>query len=120
MKSESLSQARPVVSASLVAQFIPGVAFALGLYLLRDQVRYHWLHDWRQYPWEFWVIAAFGTAPTCAGFADWRYHRSGNTAIGRKEHHSELLALACGGVPLFLLMATASVIQHPQWLLVPI
>ena len=46
---------------------------------------------------------------TVAGWLDWRYHRSGKTVIGRAEHHSELVALAGGGLPLFVLMAAASV-----------
>ena len=116
-----LRRSRPArFSASLFAQFIPGVLFVAGLYLLRDHARFRWLSDLREYPWEFWVIALCGTVATVAGYADWRYHRSGKTAIGREEHHSELMALACGGVPLFLLMATASAIDRPGLLLVPV
>ena len=48
------------------------------------------------------------------------YHRSGRTAVGRAEHHSELLALTCGGLPLFTLMVVASILHEPNVLLVPI
>jgi hypothetical protein len=57
---------------------------------------------------------------TAAGAADWRFHRSGKTAIGRPEHRSELLALAGGGLPLFALMAAASVLPRPHVLLIPV
>src|SRR5436305_1488931 len=49
-----------------------------------------------------------------------RAHRSGRAAIGRAERHSELVALAGGGLPLFALMAAASVLPRPQVLLIPI
>jgi hypothetical protein len=55
-----------------------------------------------------------------AGIADWRFHRSGKAAIGAREHHSELLALAAGGLPLFVLMTVASLMPRPQVLLVPV
>jgi hypothetical protein len=105
---------------TLLAQFVPGCLFVVGLFLLRNQQRYSWVSNWDESPWEFWIIALFGSIATAAGYADWSYHRSGKTAIGRPEHHSELMALACGGVPLFALMAAASVIARPQWLLLPI
>ena len=40
--------------------------------------------------------------------------------MGRAEHHSELVALAGGGLPLFVLMAAASVVPRPQRLLIPV
>jgi hypothetical protein len=52
--------------------------------------------------------------------SDWFLHRSGLTAVGKAEHRSHVAALAGGGVPLFLLMAAASVIARPQRLLLPI
>jgi hypothetical protein len=105
---------------TLLALFVPGALFVLGLFLVRDHPRFGWLRDPAAYPWEFWAIAASGLAATAAGVADWRYHHSGRTVIGRAEHHSELLALAGGGVPLFLLMAAASVAARPAALLIPV
>ena len=40
--------------------------------------------------------------------------------IGKKERRSELLALAGGGVPLFVLMALASVAARPHLFLLPV
>lgn len=105
---------------SLLALFVPAVLFVTGLFLVRDHDRFHWVRDLRQYPWEFWIIALCGSVATAAGGADWAFHRSGKAAIGAKEHRSELWALAGGGVPLFALMAAASVIERPELLLVPV
>jgi hypothetical protein len=105
---------------TLIGLFVPGLLFALGLYMVRDHPRFTWLRALSQYPWEFWVIAVCGSLATAAGFADWTYHRSGKTAIGAPEHHSELLALAGGGMPLFVLMAIASILKRPAVLLVPV
>jgi hypothetical protein len=105
---------------ALVALFAPAALFGLGLFLVRGHPRFGWLAFPAEYPWEFWAVALCGSVATAAGVADWRYHRSGKTAIGRPEHHSELLALAGGGVPLFVLMALASVISRPAALLLPV
>jgi hypothetical protein len=105
---------------TLVGLFVPGFLFAAGLYLVSGHPRFDWLHSLYEYPWELWVIACCGTVATMAGLADWAYHRSGKTAIGAKEHHSEMVALLAGGVPLFVLMAIASVISQPSILLIPV
>jgi hypothetical protein len=104
----------------LVALFLPGLFFGLGLLLVRDQPRFAWLASVALYPWEFWVLLAGGAVATVAGWLDWRYHRSGKTVIGGAEHRSELAALAAGGLPLFVLMAAASVVRRPQPLLIPV
>jgi len=108
------------LSPTLVALFLPGVLFAAGLVLLREHPRFAWLANAAEFPWELWVIALAGCAATCGGVLDWAYHRSGRAAIGRAEHQSELAALGAGGVPLFLLMALASVLDRPAVLLLPI
>lgn len=105
---------------TLVALLVPGLLFALGLFLVRDQPPFRWLQAVGEYPAELWIIAVCGVVATAAGAADWAFHRSGRTAIGAPEHHSELLALAGGGLPLFLLMAAASVIPRPLILLIPV
>jgi len=122
-QSGTCSRQRPGASRfpwTLLALFVPGGLFGLGLYLMRGDSRFAWLaHPW-EYPWEFWGIAVCGTIATAAGILDYRYHRSGRTAIGGPEHHSELVALAGGGVPLFVLMALASLLDRPTVLLLPI
>jgi hypothetical protein len=105
---------------TLFALFVPGALFVTGLFLVRDHPRFGWVRDLSAYPWEFWAVALFGGIATLAGIADWRYHRSGKTTVGAAEHRSELLALVGGGVPLFGLMAAASVIDRPALLLLPI
>jgi hypothetical protein len=104
----------------LLALFLPGCLFVLGLYLARDHPRFSWLGDVRDYPCEFWLIALCGVVAMIAGVADWSYHRSGRTSIGSREHHCELLALGSGGLPLFFLMAMASVLERPAVLLIPV
>ena len=115
-----LKKTKKGFSVSLVALFLPGALFGIGLFLVRGQPRFAWLASIADYPAEFWIILTSGTVATVAGFLDWRHHRSGQTAIGRPEHQSEILALVAGGLPLSLLMATASVLPRPQILLVPI
>ena len=105
---------------TLIALFVPACLFVLGLFLIQDHPRYQWLHSLPDFPIEFWVIAGSGLIATMAGVADWSFHRSGQTSIGAKEHFSELLALAAGGVPLFGLMAAASLIDRPRILLLPV
>jgi hypothetical protein len=98
----------------------PAVLSPLGLFLLRDDPRYAWLDDFRAYPWELWAIAVCGTTATLGGVLDWRFHRSGATVVGQREHRAHLLALAGGGVPLFALMAAASISPWPARFLVPV
>ena len=105
---------------TLLALFVPGVLFGLGLYLVSGDPRFAWLAHPGAYPWELWGIAGCGSVATVAGFLDYRFHRSGRTTIGRPEHHSELVALAGGGIPLFVLMALASLLARPAVLLLPI
>jgi hypothetical protein len=105
---------------TLLALFLPGALFVLGLWVMRHHPRFAWLTNVAEFPWEFWLLAVAGSSATAGGVLDWAYHRSGRTTIGRAEHHSELLALAGGGLPLFILMAAASVLPRPGVLLLPI
>jgi hypothetical protein len=105
---------------ALGAMLAPAVLCPLGLFLLRNHARFAWLGDIRAYPWELWAIAACGTAATLGGVLDWRFHRCGETVVGRREHRAHLLALAGGGVPLFALMAAASISPRPPRFLVPV
>jgi drug/metabolite transporter (DMT)-like permease len=73
----------------------------------------------QSWPTELWILAISGTAATAAGLLDWRFHRRGGRPVGREEHRAELLALALG-IPLFALLAVASVARDPAPLLAPI
>ena len=99
---------------------VPAVAFPVGLILVRDDPRFAWLRDIRRYPWQFWMIAVCGVTATLGGIFDWLFHRGGKTVIGQREHRAHVLALAGGGVPLFLLMALASVNRQPARFLIPV
>ena len=105
---------------ALGAMLVPALLFPLGLLLLRHDARFAWLGDVRRYPWELWMIAVCGCAATLGGFLDWRFHRGGDTVVGRREHRAHLLALAGGGMPLFVLMAAASLSPRPARWLVPV
>lgn len=105
---------------ALGAMFVPAVLCPLGLFLLRVDARFAWLGDIRAWPWELWAIAVCGTVATLGGVLDWRFHRSGETVVGRGEHRAHVLALAGGGVPLFTLMAAASISARPAQFLVPV
>src|SRR5439155_20901691 len=54
------------------------------------------------------------------GGRDRRFHRRDDTGDGRREHRANLLALAGGGMPLFALMAAASISPRPACFLVPV
>jgi len=109
---------RKASSASLIALLVPAIGMAVALWLAHSRLGFEWLFagDW---PWQLWVLAVCGTAATLAGIGDWLYHRlMAKCAISRKERQCELLALAGGGVPVFLMMLAASVSDRPlQWLL---
>jgi hypothetical protein len=105
---------------ALGAMLVPAILFPAGLLLLREDARFAWLHDVRAYPPEFWIIAVCGTVATAGGMLDWFYHRSGETTVGRREHRAHVLALATGGLPLFVLLAFASLSPLPLQFLVPV
>jgi len=106
--------------ASLIALLVPGCAFAGGLWWLRGDPLVPWMLRPAAWPWELWVIAATGTVATLGGIGDWSFHRwVAKCQIGRAERNCELLALAGGGVPLFVVMALASVSARPLQMLLP-
>jgi hypothetical protein len=116
----TLPQHRKASWVSLMALFLPGLLFGAGLVLLRDHPQFTWLHRAADYPWQFWTIALSGFLATAAGFGDWAYHRwAARCVVGRAERNCELLALAGGGVPMFLLMSLASLSPRPLQFLVP-
>ncbi|TMQ33386.1 MAG: hypothetical protein E6K70_13395 [Planctomycetota bacterium] len=99
---------------------VPAVLFPTGLLLLREDARFTWLGDVSAYPLEFWVIAVCGTVASGGGLLDWLHHRSGETTVGRREHRAHVLALASGGLPLFVLLAFASLSSQPLRFLLPV
>jgi hypothetical protein len=105
---------------ALGAMLVPAVLFPTGLLLLREDARFAWLRDVRAYPLEFWIIAVCGTVATGGGMLDWLHHRSGETTVGRREHRAHVMALASGGLPLFVLLACASLSPQPLRFLVPV
>ena len=114
----SARPSRAMGAASLAALFAPGMAFAVLLAALADDPRFAWVCAPLSAPWELFVIAASGIVATVAGALDWRYHRLAGVVIARAEQRAELLALTVGGMPLFVLMATATV-TGARWLLLP-
>jgi hypothetical protein len=104
---------------ALLAMLVPAAFFPMGLILLRDDARFAWLSRTEDYPWEFWAVAVCGSVATLSGLADWRVHRSGTTVVGVREHRAHVAALGAGGIPLFVLMAAASLSTRPLSLLLP-
>jgi hypothetical protein len=103
-----------------VGLFAPALLFAVCLFAMHElDPRFAWLGTFTRWPWELWVIAACGGVATSGGVADFVFHRVYVT-VGPEEHHSHKLALLTGGLPLFLLMAGASVLERPESLLLPI
>ncbi len=107
-------------AANLLASLAPGVLFGVALVALSREPRFAWLAEPSRYPWELWAVALAGTTATGAGIADWLYHRTAGVRVGPNEHKAEFLALAGGGLPLFLLMCAASVARRPQVFLLPV
>jgi len=105
-------------ASSLVALLVPALGMAVALWLVRDRAEFSWILAGR-WPWQLWLLAIAGAAATLAGFADWLYHRRMTKCmISGKERRCELLALSCGGVPVFFMMLAASVSRQPlQWLI---
>ncbi|MBL8901476.1 MAG: hypothetical protein JNM84_27865 [Planctomycetes bacterium] len=108
--------------ATLLALFAPAAALLALLALaplLPLPPHLPRLLEWKSWPAELWLLALGGSLGTLAGLLDWRFHRRGERRIPRAEHRAELFALALG-VPLFALLAAASVARDPAPFLVPI
>jgi hypothetical protein len=106
---------------SLTALFLPGVLFGAGLVALRHHPQFTWLRRVADYPWQLWTIAVSGCLATLAGFGDWAWHRwAARCVVGRTERNLELLALAGGGLPMFVLMTLASLSARPLQFLLPV
>lgn len=72
-------------------------------------------------PWQFYLIAVFGTIATVGGVLDWRYHRDPlKLRISKQEREAEAKALGIGGLPMFVLMVLATLSDKPTNYLIPI
>src|SRR5438132_1707887 len=58
---------RPPRPWALLALFVPGALFGLGLLLVRGHPRFAWLSTPAEYPWEFWAVALCGLVGTAGG-----------------------------------------------------
>jgi hypothetical protein len=105
---------------ALLAMLAPAVLFPVGLVLVSHQPAFSWALNPLRWPAELWVMAVFGSIATVGGVLDWLFHRSGQTSVGRPEHHSHVAALVGGGIPMFALMCAASLSTRPQLYLLPI
>jgi hypothetical protein len=120
--AEQSRQARRRVSrrgpVALILMFMPAILMPLCLFFVRNNSRFSWLHHITRYPWELWAVALCGIIASTGGTGDWFFHRSGETAVGAAEHRAHVMALGVGGLPLFFLMAGASLAARPlDWLL---
>lgn len=106
--------------STLAALFAPPVLFVGCLAIACTSSPEHaWIGSPARWPWQLWGLIVAGTVATLGGVGDWRFHRRWVT-VGPAEHRSHLLALATGGLPLFALMATASVSARPLAWVIPI
>lgn len=105
---------------ALAAMLAPAILFPILLFAASRFDRFAFLRSPATWPVELWIIGLSGTLATIGGVLDWRFHRSGETSVGRPEHRAHVAALAAGGLPLFALMVAASAIDRPAALLVPI
>jgi hypothetical protein len=106
---------------SLILLFSPALLFVLLLWLFRKHPKLDILETFPYLPWQFIIIALFGSIATLGGVLDWRYHRDPlRLRISNKERDAEAMALGLGGVPMFLLMAFASLSDKPFHYLIPI
>ena len=118
-RSEPLIPIRDSI-LGLSALVLPGAGFVLGLTIVSGRPGFPDLGDPSTIPWQLWLIGFAGIAATVCGFLDWHYHATGRRVVGKRERHGELIALALGGAPLFVLMMWSSVTTRPERLLLPI
>ncbi len=105
---------------SLVALLVPGLAFIGFSTCVLSTYNLTWAKSLTLWPFELWIISIAGTIATFAGVFDWNFHRKKNLPISIKEKNAEFKALAYGGIPLFVLMATATILKENKFLLLPI
>ena len=120
LRQRAYWRAVPSEFYSLIGLGAPALGFGLALMWAASRYeRFAWILEPSQYPWQIWVLILSGTLATAGGIGDWIFHRRYVT-VGPKEHHSHLLALLTGGLPVFVLMIIASALSDPSPLLLPI
>ncbi|HYC78451.1 MAG TPA: hypothetical protein VEI02_12560 [Planctomycetota bacterium] len=105
--------------AGLFAFAIPGAGFIAGIFAVRGRPEFAFLEDAGRWPFELWAIAVGGSVASIAGLADFVWHVRGFRDVSRKEERGEVVALALGGAPLFVMMAAASLAADPRPYLLP-
>jgi hypothetical protein len=104
---------------SLLLLFTPVIAIGSCLIWAWQQPIFGWLHHPSQYPWELWLALVAAAIAVAGGLADWRYHRQGKRKVTAIERRYEAMALA-GGVPLFVMMAAATLSHTPNQFIIPV
>jgi hypothetical protein len=107
---------------ALIGALIPGAAFVVLLVTAsRTDARFAWVARPWTAPWPIFAIAIAGTIGLAGTVSDFVYHRRKPAPIvGPLEHRAHVLALFTGGVPLFAIMAAATLASNAMRLLVPV
>ncbi|MBL7828847.1 MAG: hypothetical protein JNJ57_19590 [Saprospiraceae bacterium] len=105
---------------SLILLFAPALGLVLFLGLFGSHPRLQ-LGGPLWFPWQFWLMGLAGIIATIGGVLDWRFHRDPlKLQLSKKERDAEAAALGLGGVPMFLLMCSATLSEQPNQWLIPI
>jgi hypothetical protein len=99
---------------------LPGAGFVAALLAVRDRPEFAFLWSPRHWPWELTAIAACGLLGLAGGIGDFFWHVRGLRDVSRREERGEIVALACGGAPLFFLLLAASASLDPRPFLFPV
>jgi hypothetical protein len=106
---------------TLLAALAPGACFLVLLLAAADgDPRFAWVAHPSSAPWPILVLAVAGIVGAGGAVGDFCFHRMhGRPLVGRPEHVSHVLALVTGGLPLFAVMACATLAQRRGPFLVP-
>jgi len=106
---------------SLILLMVPAMLFCLLLFIYRNNTSLYLTNDLPYMPWQFYMMALFGSIATIGGVLDWRFHRDPlKLKIPKKERDAEAKALGLGGLPMFILMWLAMNSDSPSNYLIPI
>lgn len=106
---------------SLILLFVPALLFGTLLFLYKSNTNLSLSNSFPYFPWQFFVMALFGSIATIGGVLDWRFHRNPlNMKLPKKERDAEAAALGFGGIPMFVLMWLAMMSSKPANYLIPI
>lgn len=106
---------------SLFLLFTPAFLFSLLVLFLLDSDQFNFGLVFLYLPFQFWIIGFAGIIATIGGYLDWQFHRKVlKMKISEKERNAEAAALGLGGIPMFVLMALATISKTPNFWLIPI